>query len=161
MCIATHSHDDRTGGLEYYKQQGIKTYTTRQTDAICKAQGRKRAEFQMTNDTVFQIGQYAFQTYYPGPGHTSDNIVIWFGKDKILYGGCLIKSTEATTLGNLADANVKAWETTLRNIQRKFGKPDFIIPGHDGWKSRKSLKHTLRLVRRYNSRKFDSKTPIK
>lgn len=32
MCIATHSHEDRTGGLEYYHQQGIKTYTTVQTD---------------------------------------------------------------------------------------------------------------------------------
>jgi hypothetical protein len=32
MCIATHSHEDRTGGLEYYNQKGIKTFTTKQTD---------------------------------------------------------------------------------------------------------------------------------
>ena len=25
MCVATHSHEDRTAGLEYFKQQGIKT----------------------------------------------------------------------------------------------------------------------------------------
>src|SRR6187399_32339 len=31
LCIATHSHEDRTGGLEYYSQHGIKTFTTRQT----------------------------------------------------------------------------------------------------------------------------------
>jgi len=26
LCLATHFHEDRTGGLEYYRQQGIKTY---------------------------------------------------------------------------------------------------------------------------------------
>ena len=38
------------------------------------------------------MGQHAFQTYYGGQGHTPDNIVIWFDKEKILYGGCLVKS---------------------------------------------------------------------
>src|SRR5881394_3644427 len=28
LCIATHFHEDRTGGLEFYQRQGIKTYTT-------------------------------------------------------------------------------------------------------------------------------------
>src|SRR3954469_1405986 len=52
MCIATHFHDDRTAGLEYYKQQGIKTYTTKQTDELSKARGKKRAEFLIYKDTV-------------------------------------------------------------------------------------------------------------
>jgi metallo-beta-lactamase class B len=150
MCIATHSHEDRTGGLEYYRQQGIKTYTTKQTDDICKARGRKRAEYLISKDTVFRVGQYAFQTYYAGQGHTPDNIVIWFDKARVLYGGCLIKSVEASNLGNLADANVKAWGGTLLNIQHKFGEPEYIIPGHQAWTSKKSLKHTLRMVRQYN-----------
>ena len=45
MCIATHFHEDRTGGLEYYRQLGIKTYTTKQTDELSKKRGMKRAEF--------------------------------------------------------------------------------------------------------------------
>ena len=36
MCIATHSHEDRTSGLDYYRQKGIKTYTSKQTDQISK-----------------------------------------------------------------------------------------------------------------------------
>src|ERR1700757_4991346 len=51
MCIATHSHADRTAGLEYYSKQGIKTYTSKQTDEICKAHNEKRAEFHFTKDT--------------------------------------------------------------------------------------------------------------
>ncbi|MDZ7897470.1 MAG: hypothetical protein U5N85_05505 [Arcicella sp.] len=32
--IATHSHEDRTSGLDFYKQKGIKTFTTKLTDEI-------------------------------------------------------------------------------------------------------------------------------
>jgi metallo-beta-lactamase class B len=147
MCIATHFHEDRTAGLEYYKRQGIKTYTTKETDELSKQRGKKRAEFLIDQDTVFTVGQYSFQTHYPGQGHTADNIVIWFDKEKILYGGCLIKSTEADNLGNLEDANVKEYAATIENIKRKFKHPKYIIPGHQDWTSTKSLEHTLKLAR--------------
>jgi glyoxylase-like metal-dependent hydrolase (beta-lactamase superfamily II) len=29
LCIATHFHDDRTAGFEYYRSKGIKTYSTK------------------------------------------------------------------------------------------------------------------------------------
>ena len=146
LCIATHFHEDRTGGLEYYRQQGIKTYTTKQTDELSKGSSKKRAEFLIYKDTVFTAGQYSFQTYFPGQGHTADNIVIWFEKEKILYGGCLIKSVEDDNLGNLADANVKAYATTVKNVLKKCKKPKYIIPGHSDWSSTKSLKHTLKMA---------------
>jgi len=61
----------------------------------------------------------------------------------------MIKSCEAKDLGNLADANVKEWSNSLKNIELKFGKPSFTIPGHQSWKNKKSLKHTSKLVRKY------------
>lgn len=149
MCLATHSHDDRTAALAYFQSKGIKTYTTRQTDEISKQRKEKRAAYTIDKDTVFTIGQYRFQTYYAGPGHTPDNIVVWFEKDKVLYGGCLVKSTEAETLGNLADANTTAWPSTIKRIQKKFKRPKYIIPGHQSWASRKSLKHTLYLLNEF------------
>ena len=66
MCIATHFHEDRTAGLEYYRQQGIKTFTTRQTDDLSKKSGKKRAQFFIDKDTTFTLGQYSFNTYFPG-----------------------------------------------------------------------------------------------
>jgi metallo-beta-lactamase class B len=150
MCLATHSHEDRTGGLDYYKQKGIKTYTTKQTDQICKERNEKRAKFLISNDTSFTIGQYSFQTYYGGQGHTADNIVVWFKEDKILYGGCLVKSTEAVDLGYLGDANRREWPITIKKIQKKFRKPNYIIPGHQGWTNKKSLEHTLKLLKLYD-----------
>jgi metallo-beta-lactamase class B len=147
LCIATHFHEDRTAGLEYYRQQGIKTYTTTQTDELSKKRGKKRAEFLIDKDTLFTVGQYSFETYYPGEGHTPDNIVIWFDKEKILYGGCLIKSTEADNLGNLEDANVKEYAASIENVQKKCKDPKYVIPGHQDWTSTKSLEHTLELAK--------------
>jgi metallo-beta-lactamase class B len=147
LCLATHFHEDRTGGLEYYRKQGIRTYTTRRTDSLSSIRGMKRAEYLIEKDTAFTVGRYTFQTYYPGHGHAPDNIVIWFGKEKVLYGGCLIKSTDDSTLGNLGDASTKAYARTVQNVRTKFIRPKYIIPGHNGWKDAGSLDHTLRMAR--------------
>lgn len=147
-CIATHWHSDRTEGLAYYQRQGIATYTTVQTDLLSQKNNKKRAAFLMTRDTVFRVGQYTFEVYYPGEGHTSDNIIIWFGKERILYGGCLIKGAEAADLGYLGDANIVAYETTLRNVQRKCPDPRFIIVSHHDWRNNLSLNHSIKLARK-------------
>lgn len=147
MSIATHWHSDKTAGLEYYRRQGIKTYTTVLTDVFSKKNNHKRAEFLMKNDTVFNVGQYVFETYYPGEGHTADNIVIWFKKEKILYGGCLIKGADDENLGYLGDANVTAYATTLKNVQKKCRKPKFIIIAHSDWKNTNSLKHSIMMAK--------------
>jgi metallo-beta-lactamase class B len=143
LCIATDFHSDRTGGLEYYRKQGIKTYTTKETDELSMKRGMKRAEFLLYKDTVFRNGQYTFQTYFPGQGHTAGNIIIWFKKERILYGGCLIKSMEDDDLGYLGDANEKDYATTIKNVQKKCKSPKFVIPGHSDWKNPNSLEHTL------------------
>jgi metallo-beta-lactamase class B len=153
LCISTHFHEDRTAGLEYYRLKSIKTYTTKQTDELSKTRNDKRAEFLMYKDTTFTIGQHKFQTYFGGQGHTPDNIVVWFEKEKILYGGCLVKSSEAEDLGNLSDANVKEWAATIKNIQNRFGNPNYIIPGHQDWLSKESLTHTLNLIQRFEEKK--------
>lgn len=146
VCIATHWHSDRTEGLAYYKQQGIKTFTTARTDELSKKNNKKRAEYLMTKDTVFNIGQYSFEIYYPGAGHTEDNIVAWFSKEKILYGGCLIKGADAHDLGYLGDANITEYETTLKRVQKKFPNPQYIIVSHHDWTNTNSLRNSIRLA---------------
>jgi len=147
LCFATHWHSDKTPGLEYYRQQGIKTYTTVLTDELSKKNNKKRAEFLMANDTVFNVGQYSFETYYPGPGHTEDNIVIWFEKEKILYGGCLIKGAENEDLGYLGDGNANEYAATLKKVQKKCRDPKYIVIAHSDWKNLNSLKHTLMMAK--------------
>ena len=95
---------------------------------------------------TFQVGKVKFQTFYPGAGHTADNIVVWFPKQKILYGGCFVKSISAKDLGYTGEANVPDWEGSIIKVQKNFKKPKFIIPGHQRWDSLEALNHTLELV---------------
>ena len=148
LCIATHYHDDRTGGLDILKSRGVRTYASEQTWRLAHEKGEREPEFRFGGDTTFTVGGVRFRTYYPGQGQTRDNIVIWFPKGRVLYGGCLVKSSEAPGLGNLADANVERWPATIRNVMRAFGSPRFIIPGHQSWRGTKALKDTLDLLRK-------------
>lgn len=147
ICIATHSHEDRTGGLAYYSKKGIKTFTSRLTDSISKKSGAKRAAYCFKNDTTFTVGSISFQTYYAGAGHTRDNIFVWFRESKILYGGCAIKSAEATDLGYIGEADLKVWPKTLKAVKAKFPNPTFVIPGHQDWTGVGAIDTTLRLLK--------------
>jgi glyoxylase-like metal-dependent hydrolase (beta-lactamase superfamily II) len=152
LSISTHFHEDRTGGLAFLQSKGVKTWSSFQTLELCKQRGEKQAAFYFTKDTTFNIGNHHFQTYYPGAGHAPDNILIWFGKEKVLYGGCFIKSTEATSLGNLSDANLQEWPLSIHKVINKFPVPKYVIPGHEGWSNNRSLQHTLQLLKTHNNK---------
>lgn len=147
LCISTHSHDDRTAGLAFFAQQGAKTYSSLQTKLLCEQNGNKKAAFTFSKDTVFKLGAYLIETYYPGAGHTKDNITIWFPKEKLLYGGCFIKSTESTDLGYIKEGDVKEWPKSLNRVKTKYQSPKFVIPGHGSWSDVKSIEHTLMLLK--------------
>jgi metallo-beta-lactamase class B len=153
FCLSTHFHSDRTAGLDFFKQHGVATWSSRLTKELCRQKGQQQATYTFDHDTTFVIGNYTFRAMYPGEGHTKDNIVVWFEKGKVLYGGCLVKSTEATTLGNLADGNTAAYPRSIRNVMHAFPHPAYVIPGHLGWTDKRSLAHTLTLLERYNSKK--------
>ncbi len=146
ICIVTHFHDDRTAGLNVLKKQGIKTYSSLLSFQKGKEDGSELAEFQFTKDTTFTFGGVKFETFYPGEGHTPDNIVVWFPKSKILYGGCFVKSIEAKGLGNVADANITNWPIAIKKTIKKFKSPRFVIPGHQNWLGKNALMHTLYLL---------------
>lgn len=148
LCVSTHYHDDRTAGLEYYKTKGIKTYTSKQTFDLCSEFNEKQAEFYFIRDTNFVFGGINIETYYPGEGHTKDNIVLWFESEKIIYGGCLVKSVENSSLGNVKDANIEEWPVTIKKVIEKYKRPKFVIPGHFSWENNKALKHTLNLLKK-------------
>lgn len=155
--IGTHYHSDRSGAFDFLRKKSVKTYSSLQTLELCKQFGEHEAEFVFARDTTFHVGNLEFQTYYAGPGHTKDNIVVWFPKAKILYGGCLIKSWDATDLGNLKDADVKQWPETLKKVQQRFPDPAYIIPGHGDWTNRRSLIHSLELLQRDKKKKNSPK----
>jgi metallo-beta-lactamase class B len=147
MCIVTHFHADRTAGLDVLKKKGIATYSTMRTWTLAHARNEREAAQHILHDTTFKVGGVPFRTYYPGKGHTADNIVVWFPGARVLYGGCMVKSSEAAGMGNTADADLTRWPSSIRNVIRTFANPRFIIPGHQSWAGTKALKHTLALLK--------------
>ena len=155
MCIATHFHDDRTAGFDILKRLGVRTYSTRHTYELCKETNRPLAEYIIEADTLFNIGGMEFETYFPGAGHAPDNIVIWLPGQHILYGGCFVKSTDSQGLGNLSHADTKSWEEAVQKVMEKYPDAEYIIPGHQGWTDRGSLKYTYELLKEANGMKKD------
>ncbi|MEO5581244.1 MAG: subclass B1 metallo-beta-lactamase [Saprospiraceae bacterium] len=145
FCISTHFHSDRTAGLDYFRTQGIKTYSSKQTYDLCNERHEKLAQYYFTSDTVFKLCNKQLETYYPGPGHAPDNIVIWFKDAQVLYGGCFVKSTETNSPGNLGDANLNEWKISLNKVVKKYPSANYVIPGHLGW-DQNGLLHTLEIV---------------
>jgi len=148
LCISTHFHADRTGGIDVLKKYGIKTYCSALTKQLAKQNGDKQPQFTFRIDTTFHVGNTTLQTYYPGEGHTKDNIVIWLPQSKVLFGGCLIKSLEADGAGNTADANMTQWPVSVTRLKKRFDDIKYVIPGHQGWKGDTLMfSHTIAVVK--------------
>lgn len=149
MVLATHFHDDRTGGFPFFRRRGIPTWSSAHTRVLGLERGEATAAFVFERDTIFQVGGRVIEVFDPGAGHTADNVVVWLPGDCILFGGCLVKSTESRGLGHVADADLTAWPAAIRRLQDRYPHPAWVVPGHQGWSRRqKALKHTLKLLER-------------
>lgn len=148
LCIVTHGHEDRVGGISELRKAGIRAISTPLTAQKSVKLGYESPEGILPNDTTFTIGQEPIRCYFPGQGHTSDNIVVWLPNQKILHGGCLIKSVAAFGMGNLADANLNEWAGSIQNVMKQFGTAKIVVPGHEEWGDTKSLTHTLALLQK-------------
>ncbi|WP_445947507.1 subclass B1 metallo-beta-lactamase [Shewanella sp.] len=126
--IITHFHLDSSGGLAVFNKLKIKTYATTLTNQLLKANNREPANNEITSDT-FDLVSGAVQVYYPGPGHTRDNVVVWLAKSNLLFGGCLVQSFNSRKLLNIEDASIRDWPKSLQNVMAKYPNIDMVIPG--------------------------------
>lgn len=70
------------------------------------------------------------KVFYPGPGHTSDNITVGIDGTDIAFGGCLIKDSKAKSLGNLGDADTEHYAASARAFGAAFPKASMIVMSH-------------------------------
>ena len=145
--VSTHFHNDRTAGLTFYSQKDIPTFSSSLTRQLCIEKGEPVAQYSFKSDTTFVVGNVRVHTFFPGAGHAPDNEVIYVENDKVLFGGCLIKSYEANNLGNLSDADLSAWPGSLQKLTDHFGEAKIIVPGHQDWQQPTSIRHSLLLLR--------------
>jgi metallo-beta-lactamase class B len=129
-AIATHDHVDRVGGVRALVGHGVHIHAGAATAAKMIAEGLPAPEDVAASPAVRTIGGVAIELFYPGAGHTADNIVVWLPATKILFGGCFVKSPAATDLGNLADADLTAWPASIAATRARYPHAAIIVPGH-------------------------------
>jgi metallo-beta-lactamase class B len=146
IVVVTHSHDDCAGGLQVFYEKGIKSIghlITRQK----LLDGNNAYPEEIFSDTLsFLLGDKFFELYYPGAGHAIDNITVWVKPDKVLFGGCLIKALENSSIGNITDADLKEWPLSIKRVLQKYYDAEIVIPGHGMAGSKNLLEHSLILL---------------
>ncbi len=127
--VVTHFHNDCLGGLNEFHRRKIPSYASMRTIALAKTNQLTVPENGFEDMLELEVGDQKVVNAYVGEGHTSDNIVSYFPKEQVLFGGCLIKEVGATK-GFLGDANVEEWSSTVTKVKSKYGMARVIIPGH-------------------------------
>lgn len=129
-AVATHFHNDRTGGIDGLKARGVPTFASPLTCRLAAEHGLPVPQ----PIEGFGSAPYRFaedcELFFPGAGHTRDNIVAWFAEQRVLFGGCLLKSTTSGGLGNIADSVTADWPASIGTMQRRYPRRALTIPGH-------------------------------
>ena len=144
--IVNHFHEDCLGGLKEFHKAGIKSYGHKLGPELMKQKGdfHEVPQFLFEKELVLQVGKSKIHNFYPGEAHTRDNIITWIPEEATIFGGCMVKALDAAK-GNLADANVKAWPTTVKNVKSTFLGATLIIPGHGNNGGQELLDYTIKL----------------
>lgn len=143
--IPNHFHDDCTGGMDLLDST-VTIISTEKTLQISLKEKIKPALVAFKENYTLLVGKIKIEMFYPGEGHAPDNMVAFVVQDKILFGGCMIKTLGSKSKGNLSDANLKKWPKSLKKVKKKFKKAEIVIPGHGQHGDRKLFVHTIKVV---------------
>jgi len=145
--ISGHFHLDCIGGIEYIQSLGIESIASNHTVNKCKELGLYVPLTPFKNKLIVDLNGLKLVCGYFGGGHTPDNIVVWIPEYKILFGGCLIKSANAITLGFTGDADMASYDSTIEKIINEYPEIEKVVPGHGDVGGINLLTHTIDLVK--------------
>ncbi|GJL91117.1 subclass B1 metallo-beta-lactamase [Hyphococcus sp.] len=151
IAIITHAHEDKMGGMKALQEHGIGGRAHPLTNEDATARGLRKTMFSILDgrDREMLLGaqdEQGVTVFYPGPGHTRDNIVVYYAPAKVLFGGCLIRPGGTDNLGNTADADIGHWAKAVRNVAAAFPDAEIVIPSHGPMGGRELLDHTIALA---------------
>ncbi len=142
-AIITHAHFDKMGGVRALHERGVKTWALPLTNRLAPANDLVPTTHTLSESQTFH---QTLEIFFPGPGHSPDNLVVYVPAERLLHGGCLIRPGGASNLGNTGDADISAWDTSVRAVQKRFPKARHILPSHGDLGGKRLLKHTIELV---------------
>ncbi len=140
--IDTNYHPDRAGGNAYFKSIGAKIVSTKMTNDLLKAHWDEMVRYvqkgfpsyptlplvapDQTFAGDFELQNGGVKAIYLGPSHTPDGIFVFFPKEKVLYGNCILKEQ----LGNLDFADLTEYPKTLQKLKQLNLGFTTIVAGH-------------------------------
>ncbi|HPR01650.1 MAG TPA: subclass B1 metallo-beta-lactamase [Saprospiraceae bacterium] len=142
--VPTHFHEDCLGGLNAFHEMDIPSYANEKTIEFARANEYAIPENGFTDTLSLLVGQARVYLYFPGEGHTRDNIVAYFPHEKALFGGCLVKTMNASK-GFLGDANTASWSASTDHVLKKYPEVQLVIPGHGKSGGAELLSYTIQL----------------
>lgn len=171
VAIITHAHHDKMGGVAALNERSVPTIMHHWTMLDAPARGldlsslpQSAALFKddetahnpvrislstSTGEAPFYImpadeaAQNSLIIHHPGPGHTRDNIVVYYEPAKTLFGGCFIRHAATKSIGNTEDADVSAWPQSARNVAEAFPEAEVVIPSHGPAAGIELIDHTI------------------
>jgi metallo-beta-lactamase class B len=146
IAIVGHSHVDCLGGLGEVHRLGMRSIGLDRTRELALKAGVEAPKETFAGSMRLAVGSLELELFYPGAGHTVDNIVTWIPARNVLFGGCFVKSADAGSLGNTAESDLAAWPASLARLKERFADAKIIVPGHGdpgGWEL---VENTLRLL---------------
>lgn len=172
-AINTHFHLDALGGNPALRDAGIGARGLVATARLLRERGRERLD-QLVGSlqdpeqkALFRnaellppssqymaarfgmpFGDERYQLIHPGPGHSPDNLVVYFPNRELLFGGCLVKG--GGSLGFLGDADLERWPGAIRRLQSL--DLETVVPGHGPRTDPGLLDHTLALLQEARDR---------
>ncbi len=143
--MSTHSHEDRTAGIKWLNNHSIPTYATKLTNELLIKENKTPAIHAMSG-TEFSLANGLVEVFYPGGGHTIDNVVVWLPKSNILYGGCFVRSLKSGSLGYTGEAHIEQWPKSVTKVMARYPNAKIVVPGHGSKGDTMLLTHTKALA---------------
>lgn len=140
--VSSHFHSDSSIGIEWLNSQSIPTYVHSMTNALLAETGKAQASHSFSESSYWLLKD-KIEVFYPGAGHSRDNVVVWLPEQKILFGGCFVKQE---SIGNLEDAVLEDWPGSAENLIARYGKAGWVVPGHGQVGDARLLESTRQLA---------------
>ncbi len=146
--VVTNHFPNQTTGVDAAEYVGIEIITHPDTPALAA-----RSAWPTPNTSVAallkpgsRIKVGSLEVAYPGPGRTTDNLVVYIPSEKILYAGITLRGAGETSLGNIENANLKTWTTALQWTKSTYNDAVLIVPGHGKGTNLALFDATLKLL---------------
>lgn len=146
-AVATHSHDDRLGGIDTLRALGVRMGALDLTRKLAARRGDATLpDVLLTARQQALRDGWGFEVFHPGAGHAPDNVVVWFPEERVVFGGCLVKSAAARDLGFTGDADLASWPGAVAAVARRYPEARIVVPGHGAPGGTDLLDHTRALL---------------